>query len=106
MIDLILKDVADQYVRENFSRLLKFFRKQAVLKTQLRHVEITVPRAITNFRFKHNLGFLPKDVIPTSVIGAGAVTWNYSLFDNEFLDLTTTDEVVVRAFVGTYREDA
>ena|SRR3990167_5300767 len=104
-LELIFKDIKDVYVRENFFRLKKFFDKNVILKPDFRHFEIVFTAAVTNFRFKHGLGYLPKDIIQTSSIGAGALTWNYSLFTDEFLDITTTGVVTVRAFIGTYRED-
>lgn len=104
-MDLILRDIEDPNARENFSRLKKFLEGKTFLKGTFKFFEIEVPAAVTNRRFKHNLGFLPKDVIVTSQIGAGAVTVNYSLFDMDFIDFTTTGAVTFRCFIGTYREE-
>jgi hypothetical protein len=57
---------------------------------------------VVNYRYPHKLGFVPEDVIQTSLRGAGAVTWNYDQFNRDYLDVTTTGACVVRAFVGLY----
>lgn len=103
-IDIKYQEIEDQYARENFFRLKKFFDAETFLKGEWEFVEFTVPGAITNYRFKHNLGFQPKDVLVTSTIGAGTVQFNYNLFDKDFLDLTTTGQVTIRAFVGRFEK--
>lgn len=105
-LDLILKDIKEPHIKENFWRLLKALKNETFLKGNFRHFELTFTSAVTNFRYMHGLGFLPKDIIQTSSIGAGTVTWNYSLFTTDFLDITTTGAVVVRVYVGSHREDA
>lgn len=103
-LDLILKEIQDDYVRENFTRIRRFLEGKTFLKGTFKFFELEVTAAVTNQRHKHNLGFVPKDVIITSQIGAGALTINYSRFDIDFIDFTTTGAVAFRGFVGTYRE--
>lgn len=105
MIDLILKDVKDEYARENFFRIKRFLEGKTFLKGTFKFFEVEVTRAVTNQKYKHNLGFLPKDVLITSQIGAGALTINYSRIDVDFLDFTTTGAVTFRGYIGTYREE-
>ena len=104
MLDLLIQEMKDDYVRENFKRLKTFASGQKLLNGSWQFVELVIPSAVINFKFAHNLGFAPRDIIQTSSIGAGVLTWNYSLFDNVNLDLTTTGAVTVRFFVGTYVE--
>lgn len=104
IIKLFLNEVEDQYLLENFIRLEDFINAQTFFKGQFKHFDINIPAAVTNFKFKHNLGFQPRDVIQTLLTGAGLLTWNYDKFDAKFLDITTTGPVTVRAFIGTYRE--
>lgn len=101
---LFLEEISDTYIQQNFVRLLAFFTKQRLLGAEFKHFEISFKGAVTNSKFKHNLGFVPRDVIQTSSIGAGVLTWNYDKFDANFLDITTTGAVRVRAFVGSYQE--
>lgn len=102
MLNLIIHLVEDAYARENFQRISDFFKIQNHL-FNFKHFEIVFNQAETNFLFRHGLGFVPKDVIQTSVVGAGVLTWNYGLFDSQNLNITTTGACTVRFFVGTYR---
>jgi hypothetical protein len=105
MIKFLLREISDTYIRKNFELLRDFFANEAaLLRGQFKFIEITVPSAQANYKVAHSLGFQPKDVLVTSLTGAGAVTWNYSLFDRDNLDLTTTGACVIRAFIGAYEE--
>lgn len=83
-------------------RVEDYIRSEEILRGEWRFFEIAITGAKTNYQFVHNLGFKPTDVIQTSLIGAGAITWNYALFTKEFLDITTTGDLTVRAFVGRF----
>jgi hypothetical protein len=104
-LKLLLREIADTYVRENFSRILDYARQNRHLDG-FKHFEIVAEQAVTNLKIPHNLGFQPKDVLPTWKTGAGDITWNYDQFDRSTLDITTTGPVVVRAFIGAFREEA
>ncbi len=107
MLTLMVVETKDDIVRENMRRIQEeITANQLILKCQFKFFEITFTAAVTNFKQKHLLGFLPKDIIQTSKTGAGAITWNYTLFDKTNLDITTTGACVVRAFVGSYLEGA
>lgn len=101
---LIQRNTQDPVAQENFNRLENFINNEAILRTGFEFASIRIGSAVTNFRYRHNLGFLVKDVIVTSVIGPGAVTFNYDKFDSQFLDITTTGACVIRAFLGSYAE--
>lgn len=103
---LITTQIKDPYVLQNFDRLNAFFSEENIVTSKFKHFEITFTGAVTNQKFPHNLGFQPKDVILTSKIGAGNITFNYDLFDRVNLDITTTGACVVRLFLGTYKDEA
>lgn len=103
--DLILKDIADTYVRENFFRLQKFFLSFPLFRGQFQHFDLTFTGAQTKGKVLHGLGFKPTDVIQTRVLGPGSLTWEYADFDDKNLVVTTTGACKVRAFIGAYRED-
>lgn len=105
-IDLNLHELQDDRARDNFVKIKKALASEATLKGNWSFFEITISKAVTNYKFLHNLGFTPKDVIQTSLTGAGSLTWNFSKFDKNYLDITTTGACVVRAFVGLYKEDS
>lgn len=96
-----IEGIEDKPVRVAFRQLQEFLQKDTNL-LGFEHFEIVIDRAVTNFKYPHNLGFLPKDVLVTSLIGAGILTWNYSSFDETNLDLTTTGPVTVRAYIGAH----
>ena len=102
-LDLILKDIEDEYSRENFARIKSYIADQPFLQGEWEFFEISFLGVVTNFSFKHSLKFRPTDIVQTSSIGPGVVQWNYQSFSNEFLSITTTGRVTVRAFVGAYR---
>lgn len=101
---LLIHEIEDAYIQENFVRLNSFFIKQPFLKGQFKHFTIDFPATVTNLRFPHKLGFQPKDVIQTFLTGTGSLTWNYNLFDANFLDITTSGPCKVRAIIGAYEE--
>lgn len=103
-LDLYILEINDTYSRDNFRKIDRSLREQSLLKGNFKFFEITVTKAVTNLKFQHNMGFAPKDIIQTSHIGVGLLTWNYALFDAATLDITTTGACVVRAFVGSYEE--
>lgn len=103
-LELVLNEIQDPIARENFDRLMRAARETAMSGFYGKFLEFTTAIAVTARAIPHGLAFIPKDVIQTSLTGAGAVTWLYATFDREFVYLTTTGACVVRAFVGTYQE--
>lgn len=102
---LILKDIQDPYVQENFLRLQQFLNNDIFLNSELKFFEVTFTAAVTNFRFKHNLGYLPKDAWLTGQSGTATVTFNHSLFSKDFLDITTSAATTIRFLAGRFRND-
>lgn len=98
----IFDAIQDPTVRESMQWIYEYLLAIPLLKGNFEHFEVTFSTAVTNEKVNHNLGYAPKDIIVTSQIGAGVATFNYSRFDENFLDITTTGAVVVRFFGGTY----
>lgn len=103
-MNLQIEQIEDPIARENFQRLQDDSLKDALPKGQWKFFEIIITKAVTNLKYPHSLGFAPKDIIQTSLKGAGALTWNYNLFDSTNLNITTTGACTVRVFVGHYSE--
>lgn len=101
---LYRKEIEDRYAQDNFTRLQDYFKESPVEKMGFKFFEIEFTGAVTNFRYPHNLGFVPKDVITTYFSNAATVTWNYDLFDSTYLDITTSGATTVRALVGRHEE--
>ena len=81
MLKRLFEKEFDGKLQENFVRLNEFAQEEALLKGNFKFFELDLseasyPATITT---KHYLGFLPKDVILTSSIGAGSATFNYSI---------------------------
>lgn len=103
MIKLLVKETTDDITQENMKRLQhEMTIVQHILRGQWKFFKITLPSAVTNYTYPHLLGFVPEDIMQTSLIGAGALTWNYSLFDKTNINLTTTAACVVRGFMGRF----
>lgn len=100
---LLIKEIVDQYVRENFQKLGNFLSGQAILKGQWQFITISESTAVINKPYQHGLKFIPKDVLVTSVIG-GSLTFNYARFDEKYIYITTDGPVEGRSFVGLYAE--
>jgi len=104
MREIELNDIEDLTVRNNFEVIQDGFREQPILKGKWKFFEISFDGVVTNEKYPHNLGFQPKDILQTSTTGVGDITFNYSSFDKENLDITTSGACTVRAFIGTYEE--
>lgn len=102
VVTLLTDLVKDAVARENFVKLQRFINDEEILKSGFTFYEIIFTQAETNKRIPHRLGFLPKDVIQTSVLGNQVVIWNYDLFDATYLDVTTSGACTVRAFIGSH----
>lgn len=95
-------------IRKNFEYVRDFINSFSLYQGRFKFFTIAVPAAATQFKFKHNLGFRPTDVLQTSLISPndGTLVWNYNLFDDTYVYLTTTEALTVRAFIGAYIEEA
>lgn len=98
---LLIKEINDTYVQNNFKNLREYFQKQNQL-LNFNFVEFNFPAAVTNQKIAHGLGLVPQDVIITRLTGAGSITMNWALFDGTNIDITTTDACRIRLFVGSY----
>lgn len=102
---LFLEELSDKYLIENFKRIRDTLLESKITNGDFRFFEIAIPGAVTEFKYRHSLTFLPKDVIQTSLIGTGTLTWNYAKFDGTHINLSTDGPCTVRAFIGTYKEE-
>lgn len=110
MLKLLVEQIKESVPRENFQKIEQFVRDENLLRAEFKFFEFTflaVPTVAT-FTIKHGLGYRPKDLIQTSLIGSGTVTWNYASFSNTEISLTlggtisVTSPTTVRFFLGSY----
>lgn len=95
----------DPVSRECFQWIIDYVRDVPLLQGSFRHFQLTFTRAETDLLIPHRLGFQPKDIIQTSLTGAGTVTFNYNKFDADNIAITTTGACVVRFFAGRYESE-
>lgn len=95
--------VADEAAQDALEIIKNTWAKEPFLSGSFRFYELAFTASGT-FKVAHRLGFKPVDIIQSSLIGAGALTWNYANFDSTNLNVTVTGACTVRAFIGAYRE--
>lgn len=98
--DLNTMDIKDPVIRRNFQNLLDYFQNQNQLQ-DFQFLEVNLTEATANKKFNHSLKIIPKDVFVTRVTGVGSVTFNFSLFSETQLDISSTGACRVRFFYGT-----
>ena len=100
-----ISELRDDYIQKNFERLLTHLRQESPL-LGFKHFSLVFHSSVTNYKLRHGLGFLPKDVWVT-LAKNGVVTLNYGNFTDTEIDLTvsvTTDPCEIRLFAGSYVE--
>jgi hypothetical protein len=106
-LSFVLKGIVDRLAQKNWEALQREWNSQPLLVAGLVFKEIEISVASTNFRFPHNLGYNPRDIIVTSATGldgtpfTGTYSWNWDKFDGTNLDLTCSAPLKLRALVGT-----
>jgi len=98
---LWLQDLPDQG-RKNLQLLENYLIDLEITKFNLKFFTFSVPAAVTNLKVPHSLGYVPMDIFTTQQVGN--ITFNYSLFDDKFLDITTTGAASFRGLIGRYKE--
>lgn len=99
---LFRKELDNQYLRDNFQRLIDYFTKDAITRCGFMFIEITASSAVTTADFPHGLGYEPKDMIIMSITGGATVTVNYDRFTDTYVNLTTSAATTIRALIGRY----
>ncbi len=105
-VKLLQKEIKDPTAQENFRRLENHLREQPLLKGEFQFLTGTLSAKTypATVGFVHSLGFVPKDVLQTSVTGPGTLTWEYADFTRTQLFATISDRVTFRGFFGSYAE--
>lgn len=98
---LTTKEITDQYVKQNFDTLNKYFSAQNQF-LNFRFFEQVFSGSVSGFILAHGLGFTPQDIVLTKLIGPGAVTFNHGAFTTSNISLSTSGACRVRFYVGTY----
>lgn len=106
MIDLILKEIQDVRVRENFARIQRFLEEQVILDANWRLYEVFFDGPETNYAYKHNLTFIPEDVIVLQVVGDRNVEFNHAKFTRDSIDISVKGPCYIKFLAGRFREES
>lgn len=101
---LIIKEIKDPYLQKNFQKLSDYFARQNQLQ-DFTFLEIVSTKAVADLKIAHGLGFIPKDLLVSKLVGPGSVTLEYPDWDSQFIYLSSTGAFRLRCFVGTYWND-
>ncbi len=105
-INLLENNIEDPNAQENFRRIKTFLRDTPIMKSGFFFRTFDIPAGlVTNFKFRHNLDFQPKDVIVTSITNNATVTWHYEQFTRNFIVLTVSAATTIRVLLGAYKDD-
>lgn len=105
-LDLLNKEIEDQHVRENFVRIKRELEAQQILSGFWRFFEVDFTETGVKLPFKHNLSFVPQDIIILSREGSQNLYFNYDDFDSENIYVTSTRPCRMRFLAGRYDDKA
>lgn len=101
-VDLLSKEISDIFVRENFSRLKRLFEQLQILDGNWNFYDIEITAAGSAHPVKHGLDFIPRDIILLSVSGNQGVFFDYHLFNEINIYITTQGPARIRCLVGLF----
>jgi len=106
MIELLLDQIDDKVVRENFQKLFEPFRTNPFLSGDWKQFEVTLPIAKTGFKFAHQMSFTPKDVFVTCILPDSAtVAVKYDQIDKTNIVFDASGPVTFRFIAGNMTID-
>jgi hypothetical protein len=100
-----LNKIKDEAARKAFESLNEDVIGNPLLKGAWKRFEITVNSAVTNYQYRHNLGFQPTEVMITFQSIPG-VTFDHSKFTKEYIEITTTGAATIKGFLGRYADSS
>lgn len=103
-LDLLTKEIEDQYTRENFERIKRKVEAEQILQGDFRFFEIDITETGKKVAIKHNLNFIPKDIIILSKHGDHNLYFNYQDFDSQNIYITSPSPCRVRFLAGSYKD--
>lgn len=101
-LQLILKDISDRYIRENFQRLQKHLDAQLFGGEDFKFFEIDIKTASVNLPIPHGLSFVPRDIILLATQGDYNVYFRYDKFDSKNIYVTAAGPVAIRFIAGVF----
>lgn len=99
--NIFVKEIPEVYTQRNFQALTDYFQAQNQF-LDYKFFEVIFTKAQTDVRVAHGLGYTADDVVVTAIVGAGAVTFNRSAFDNQNIVMSSTGAATIRFYCGRY----
>lgn len=103
-LDFFIEEIENPYIRDNFKTLQEVLRAENLLSADFQHFELEFDKAVTSVDIRHNLNYVPLDVIQTWTTPGVTVTWAYNKFTRETIRLSTSAACRIRVFIGAYRK--
>lgn len=103
-LELILREIKEKHTRENFSRIKRAITEETILQGNWELYEAVIPKSMSGFEFKHNLDFVPYDIIHLSAIGDQNYQFRNELFTRDNIIIDADGPVTLRFLAGRYRE--
>jgi hypothetical protein len=104
VVELILKDIEDEHIRENFFRIRNFLLNQPIFDGDFKIFDITIDKKVEIFPVKHGLTFIPADIIPLSSSGNFNYYFRFQEFDRDNMYVTTDGPVRIRFLAGKLKD--
>lgn len=101
-LDLLIKEISDPIAKENFHRLKRELEAQQILAGFWQFYEVELPAAGDSIPIKHNLSFVPQDVLILSLAGDQNTYFDTQKFDKNNVYITTSAPTRVRFLLGRY----
>lgn len=96
---LFLSLLADTVIRKNFEAISNYLRGNTL--EGFKAYEIVFSGEISQYHFRHGLGFVPKDVILSRIFGSGNVTFHHADFTRDEIVLSASAACEIRFLLGT-----
>lgn len=103
------EQVQDPVAREALQYLYEANISAPMLRSGFQFFTVTYLVAAVKQRLYHRMGFIPKDIIQTSIVDGAAggpytSTYYYNEFTSDYLVISTTGPCVIRLFAGAYQD--
>lgn len=95
---LNVRDIEDSVASKNFEALNRLLAVSPFFKMdgEVREIEISQG---TN-KYRHSLGYTPKDIILSYNKNNSQLVFNYENFDDIFISITSSAATIVRCIIG------
>lgn len=99
-LDLSLSQIEDQATREALFRVQEQFRLNPILSGDWKLFDVEFTGALTSTPIKHNLSYIPVDVLVLFSTGNRSFVFKHELFDRENIYLDTSGDCRIKFLAG------